>query len=90
MENQVMVDVLAFATVIGVVVGAFLEMIKRIIDGKMNKKYIPLIAFVIGLIVGAAAYPFTEMDLVLRLWAGGIAGWMSSGIYETVKQTKKI
>jgi hypothetical protein len=88
MTNEVMTQVLAFATVIAVIVGAMLEMIKRSVT--FNKRFIPAVAFGVGLIIGAVAYPFTDMDLVLRLWAGGIAGWMSSGIYETVKQTKKL
>jgi hypothetical protein len=83
-----MTQVLAFATVIAVIVGAFMEMIKRATT--IPAKYVPLVAFAVGLIVGVVAYPFTSMDLVLRLWAGGIAGWMSSGIYETAKQIKKI
>jgi hypothetical protein len=81
-------QVLAFATAIAVIVGAFMEMVKRATP--IPKNYIPAAAFVVGLVIGAVAYPFTEMDLVLRLWAGGIAGWISSGIYETVKQTKNI
>lgn len=90
MENEVMTQVLAYSTAIAVIVGAVLEMIKRTTGTKMKKNWIPAVAFVVGLIVGAISYPFTDMDLVLRLWAGGIAGWMSSGIYETVKQTKKL
>lgn len=88
MENELMTSVLAFATVIGVVVGAFMEMIKR--STKIPANYIPAVSFAVGLFVGAVAYPFTDMELILRLWAGGIAGWMASGIYETVKQTKKM
>lgn len=87
MEN-LMTDVLLFATVIGVVVSAFMEMIKRATE--IPNKYVPVVAFVVGLFVGAVAYPFTSMDLVLRLWAGGVSGFMASGIYETVKQTKKL
>lgn len=80
--------VLAFATVIAVIVSAFVEMLKRAIP--INKNWIPVVSFVIGLVIGVVSYPFTDMDLVLRLWAGGIAGWMASGIYETVKKTTKL
>jgi cobalamin synthase len=86
--EDLMTQVLAFATVIAVIVSAFMEMIKRATT--IPAKYIPLVAFVVGLVIGAVAYPFTPMDLVLRLWAGGISGWIASGIYETVKQTKKM
>jgi cobalamin synthase len=86
--EELMTQVLTFATVIGVIIGAFMEMIKRATE--IPAKYVPIVAFVVGLLVGAVAYPFTPMDLVLRLWAGGIAGWMASGIYETAKQVKKL
>jgi hypothetical protein len=88
MENELMTQVLTFATIIAVIVSAMMETIKRAISLKGN--FIPAVAFAVGLLIGAVAYPFTEMELILRLWAGGIAGWMSSGIYETVKQTKKM
>jgi hypothetical protein len=86
--EDLMTQVLLFATMIAVIVSAFMEMVKRATE--IPAKYIPVVAFIVGLIVGAVAYPFTAMDLVLRLWAGGIAGWMASGIYETIKQTKKL
>jgi hypothetical protein len=88
MENEVMTQVLLFATLIAAIVTAAMEMIKRATT--IPSKWVPIVAFFIGLGVGVAAYPFTEMELVLRLWSGGIAGWMASGIYETVKQTKKL
>jgi Bacteriophage A118-like holin, Hol118 len=84
-----MEQILAFATIIAVVVSMFVEMIKRTFFN-LKPNWIPAISFVIGLIIGAVSYPFTPMDLVLRLWAGGIAGWMASGIYETVSRTKKL
>lgn len=92
MENQVMISVLTFATLIGVIVSVAVEMVKRTfeaIDKPLRPAFIPSVAFVVGLIFGAVAYPFTEMDLVLRLWAGGISGWMASGLYEQVKKTTK-
>lgn len=88
MANDLMTQVLAFSTAVSFAVSALLEIVKRFFT--IKGKYIPAISFFIGMGVGAAAYPFTEMDLVLRLWAGAIAGWMASGIYETVKKTTKL
>lgn len=90
MQNEIMTMVLTFATVIGLIVTMFMEMLKQAFKEKLSANLIPVVAFVVGLAIGAVSYPFTDMDLVLRLWAGGIAGWMASGIYETVKQTKKL
>ena len=88
MENEVMTQVLFFSTIIAAVVTSAMEMIKR--TTMIPAKWIPAVSFFVGLAIGVAAYPFTDMNLVLRLWSGGIAGWMASGIYETVKQTKKL
>lgn len=92
MENELMTEVLIFATLIGVIVSLAVETVKRTLEGAgrpVNPALIPLIAFIVGVAIGAAAYPFTEMDLILRLWAGGIAGWMASGLYDSVSKTMK-
>lgn len=87
--------VLVLATAIGVFVALIIQLIKMSYSAakggqEINSNWIPLLSVIIGMIVGAAVAPFTEMDLVLRLWAGGLSGFMASGIYETVKQTKNI
>lgn len=83
--------VLLFATIIAPVVLALIEVVKKTVVVKVN--LLPLIALVIGVLVGAAAYPFTDLDLVLRLWAGGFAGLSATGLFELVKhrdgQTKE-
>lgn len=85
-----MEQVLLFSTIIAVIVATIIEMIKVTADKKLPANYIPFIAFLVGLIVGAVAYPFTDLDLVNRLWAGAISGWMASGLYDTVKRTTKL
>lgn len=44
--------------------------------------YFQLSDLVIGLLIGVVAYPFTELDLTLRLWAGGLAGLSATGLFE--------
>lgn len=90
-----MEGVLVLATAIGVIVAAVLELVKRSYTAAthgntIDPNWIPILAVVIGVVIGLLVDPFTSMDLVLRLWAGGISGFMASGIYETVKHTKKI
>lgn len=72
--------VLLFATILSPVVAALVELIKQTVNVKKN--YLPLIALVIGLLVSFVAYPFTDMELVLRLWSGGFAGLAATGLYE--------
>lgn len=72
--------VLLFATILSPVVAALVELIKQTVN--IQKNYLPLIALVIGLLVSFVAYPFTDMELVLRLWSGGFAGLAATGLYE--------
>ncbi|BAQ08829.1 predicted protein [Bacillus sp. OxB-1] len=39
---------------------------------------------IMGIFVGFAASPFTDLDVVLRLWAGGLAGLSATGLFELV------
>lgn len=80
MDNQNLTNVLAFASVIAVFVLAGVQFVKNTVN--VPKNILPLIGLIIGLLVGAAAYPFTELELVLRLWAGGLAGLSATGLFE--------
>lgn len=86
--------VLIMATGIGVFVALVMQLIKTTYTAatnkELNKNWIPLIAVVVGMVMGLAVAPFTSMDWVLRLWAGAVSGFMASGIYETVKKTTNI
>jgi hypothetical protein len=75
-----MEKILIFATVILPIVTALVELVKRTVS--LSKNIIPLVSLLVGLIIGAAAYPFTDMELVLRLWAGGFAGLAATGLFE--------
>lgn len=80
MQNEVLNNVLAFASVLAVFVLALVQLVKTTIN--LPKNIIPLIGVVIGILVGAVASPFTNLDLVLRLWAGGLAGLSATGLFE--------
>lgn len=86
--------VLVLATGIGVLVAAVMQLVKMTYTGatskELNKNWIPLLSVIVGMLVGLAVGPFTTLDWVFRLWAGALSGFMASGIYETVKQTKNI
>ncbi|WP_371069148.1 holin [Sediminibacillus sp. JSM 1682029] len=75
-----MEDVLIFATVILPIVTALVELAKRTVT--IPKNIVPAVSFVVGIAIGAAAYPFTDLELVLRLWAGGFAGLAGTGLFE--------
>lgn len=75
-----MEQVLIFATIILPIVTALVELVKRTIS--LPKNILPLISLLVGLVIGAAAYPFSDLDLVMRLWAGGFAGLAATGLFE--------
>nr|WP_143804781.1 holin [Paraliobacillus ryukyuensis] len=52
----------------------------------LPKNIIPMISFIVGIVIGAIRYPFTSMELVLRLWAGGLAGLSATGLFEIVNK----
>lgn len=81
-----MVEILAMATAIAAVTNGAVQAIKK--TKKVNKNYLPLIAIVVGLLLGAAAL-FVEIGLIERLWAGGISGLASVGLFEIGKNTKE-
>ncbi|OMC99921.1 holin [Paenibacillus sp. FSL R5-0636] len=80
MDNENLTNVLAFASVIAVFVLTGVQFVKTSFN--VPKNILPLIGLVIGLLIGAAAYPFTELGLVLRLWSGGLAGLSATGLFE--------
>jgi hypothetical protein len=75
-----MESVLIFATIISPIVLAIIELLKHTVNVKKN--LIPLASLVIGLLVGAISYPFTDLELVLRFWAGSFAGLAATGLFE--------
>ncbi|TDQ33733.1 holin [Aureibacillus halotolerans] len=76
-----MSDILMFATVLVPIITALVQLVKVTVD--VPKNYIPLLSLLIGLVVGAAAFPFAEgLPLAVRLWAGGLAGLASTGLFE--------
>lgn len=82
-----MEDVLLFGTIISPIILALVEVAKVTIP-KMPKNYLPITSLFIGLLVGFLAQPFTDLDLILRLWSGGLAGLSATGLFELLKPNK--
>ncbi|MEK5435223.1 MULTISPECIES: holin [Paenibacillus] len=78
--REILDDVMAFASILAVFVLALVQLVKNSINIPRNA--VPVIGLLIGLLIGAAAYPFTDLDIVLRLWAGGFAGLSATGLFE--------
>lgn len=75
-----MTEVLIFATVLAPIILALVQLIKKTVN--LKNSLVSLTAFTVGLFVGTVAAPFTDLDIVLRLWAGGLAGLSATGLFE--------
>ncbi|WP_404335882.1 holin [Planococcus rifietoensis] len=83
-----MTAVLFFASILVPIITALVEVIKKATSIPVN--FVSVLALIVGLIIGFAAEPFTDLDYVNRLWAGGLAGLASVGLFEVVKQRESI
>ena len=82
-----MQEILIFATILSPVILGLVELVKRTASIPVN--YIPLVSLIVGLLVGFVGQIFTDLDLVHRLWAGGLAGLAATGLFELVNDRKK-
>lgn len=80
-----MVEILAMATVIAPVTSGVVQVVKQ--ATQINNRYLPAVATLTGIVLGAAAY-FMDAELGLRVWAGGISGLAATGLFELGKNTK--
>jgi hypothetical protein len=81
-------EVLIFASVMVPIVSALVEVAKRALS--LDTRYAPLLSLVLGVAIGALAYPFTDFGLVERLWAGALAGLGAMGLFDLGKKMKEL
>src|SRR5690625_7334775 len=74
-----MQEILMIATIVAPITTALVEAVKKGL--KPNERIMPLVAVVIGILLGAAAY-FVDAERGMRLWAGGISGLAATGLFE--------
>ncbi|NUU64468.1 holin [Paenibacillus agri] len=78
--NAELNTVLAFASMLAVFVMALVQLVKNSFN--LPRNLVPVVGLALGLVVGVVSYPFTNMDLIMRLWAGGLAGLSATGLFE--------
>lgn len=87
MENDVLNSVLAFASILAPIILALVQLVKKSVPLPNNS--IPLVGLVVGLLIGAVAYSFTDLHVSERLWAGGLAGLSATGLFELIFSDRK-
>ncbi|WP_397443422.1 holin [Peribacillus sp. TH24] len=80
MDTEIMQQVLIFTTLLVPIVTAVVQVVKSTVT--LPNNVLPILSLVVGLGIGSVAFPFTDMDIVLRLWAGAFAGLGGTGLYE--------
>ena len=78
--------ILILASALGFITAGLTEAAKRVFNIPIN--FIPATAVLIGALLGLSA-TFTDIDIMLRLWAGAIAGLSATGLYENIKNRSK-
>lgn len=78
--------ILLLASALGLITSGLTEAAKRTFNIPVN--FVPAVAVVIGAALGAGA-TFVNIDFMLRLWAGAIAGLSATGLYENIKNRSK-
>lgn len=81
-----LLQILTMATAIVAVTNGVVHAIKR--TEPIPKRYLPIVAILAGILLGASAI-FIDITLMERLWAGGISGLASVGLFELGKNTKE-
>lgn len=81
-----LIEILVMATTISAITSGLVQAIKK--TKLIPKDFLPLTAVFVGIILGGLAV-FIEIDLASRLWAGGISGLASVGLFELGKQKKE-
>jgi len=81
-----MTAILAMATIITPIVSGVVEAIKRATG--VNDNLLPIVAILVGVILGVLATFVVDVNTVDRVWAGGISGLAATGLFELGKNVK--
>lgn len=88
-------NILAYSASISVGVGVAIQIVKRPLVNKLglDDDYIPILSIVTGALFAYLVYLFAglgiELSLSEQIAGGAVAGVISTGIYENVKQVSE-
>lgn len=79
-----MEQILILATLIAPIVTGMVQALKA--GFTIKKNLLPFVAVLVGILLGFLAYPFSDIETTSRIWAGGMAGLASVGLFELGNQ----
>ncbi|MBM7634094.1 holin [Geomicrobium sediminis] len=80
-----MIDILTLASIIAPVTAGIVQGAKQF---QISNRLLPTVALIVGLLLGLVAFPITDLEVVERLWSGGISGLAAVGLFELTKHVK--
>lgn len=81
-----MEEILIIASIISPVTSGIVQVIKKATN--VNENLLPIVAVLVGIILGILATFLVDVDVVIRIWAGAISGLASTGLFELSKNVK--
>lgn len=88
--DELLNTALVEAAVIAVFVGIIVESVKMaVLPNDRIKKLLPLVALVLGVLIGVLYAVVRSEDLLLYAASGLIGGGFSSGVYDLIRSSTK-
>lgn len=84
---EISTEFLLYMSFIGGVSTALMQLIKTSLP--LPKNYVPLLTLGIGVLLALIPFPFVDVALAERIWAGALSGLGGTGLFEAVRQDKK-
>ncbi|UUI41194.1 holin [Oceanobacillus oncorhynchi] len=79
-----MQEILVLATLLAPIITGVVQALK--VGFTIKKNLLPFVAVITGILLGYMAWPFSDIEAVSRVWAGGMAGLASVGLFELGNQ----
>lgn len=88
LDQKLVEQVMLLASFLVPIITALIQVIKKSLND-IPKKHLPALSVLLGIILGMLSFSFTDLETVLRIWAGAFAGLSAVGLFEIVKNTKE-
>ncbi|WP_179124075.1 holin [Marinococcus halophilus] len=84
---EISTEFLLYMSFIGGVSTALMQLLKNALT--LPKKYVPLLTLGLGVLLALIPFPFVDVALAERIWAGALSGLGGTGIFEAIRQDKQ-